>query len=187
MGKSKIYTKTGDSGETSILSGERVKKYNIRISVYGDIDELNSFIGCAYSFLSESEIVEELQSIQSTLFNIGAIVSCPNEKRDSFKLTSVNEENIEFLESRIDYYDEQIPELKNFILPGGSQAASFLHVCRTVCRRAERECIKFNEEQNGDVPILINKFLNRLSDYFFVLSRYIIHKNKYKEVLWRAN
>jgi cob(I)alamin adenosyltransferase len=184
MAKSKIYTKTGDAGETSILSGERVKKYTSRISVYGDIDELNSFIGCAYAFLDNKDLTHELQRIQSALFNIGAVVSCPENKRETFKLQLTKQENITFLEERIDHYDESLPELKNFILPGGSKAASFLHVCRTTCRRAERECIRFNEELDGDIPDLTIKYLNRLSDYFFVLSRYVINQSGDKEVIW---
>ena len=186
MAKSKVYTKTGDGGETSILSGERVKKYNSRISVYGDIDELNSFIGCAYSFIDNNEeLVGELQKIQSALFNIGAVASCPEEKREAYKLSLTKSENISFLEERIDAYDETLPELKNFILPGGSKVASFLHVCRTICRRAERECIRFNEELKGDIPDLTIKYLNRLSDYFFVLSRFMINQNGNKEILWK--
>lgn len=186
MAKSKIYTKTGDTGETSILSGERVKKYNSRISVYGDIDELNSFIGCVYAFLPDTEapLTKELQKIQSALFNIGAVVSCPEDKREAYQLQLTKQKNIDFLENRIDEYDEKCPQLKNFILPGGSKVASFLHVCRTICRRAERECIRFNEELSGDIPVLTIKYLNRLSDYFFVLSRFMIYKNDKVEILW---
>lgn len=187
MSKSKIYTKTGDAGETSILSGERVKKFDPRISVYGDIDELNSFIGCVYAFREGDELANELKLIQSKLFSIGAIVSCPLEKRDTYKLQAIVLEDIQFLEQRIDFYDGQLPALKNFILPGGSKANSFLHVCRSVCRRAERECIRYNEELKGDIPSLIITYLNRLSDYFFVLSRYVIHCDGHEEVIWKSN
>lgn len=191
MKKSKVYTKTGDAGETSILSGERVKKFNPRIAVYGDIDELNSFVGVVCSSLTDSssenlkKIVTELHSIQSELFNIGAVVSCPQGKREGFQLKQITEEKVTWLESRIDDYDSKLPALKNFILPGGGSASSFIHVCRTVCRRAERECVHYNEALNGDVPALTIKFLNRLSDYFFILGRYVVLESGEKEILWK--
>lgn len=191
MKKSKVYTKTGDSGETSILTGERVKKFDPRIAVYGDIDELNAYVGVVCSSLTDSKsenlkkIIAELQSIQSELFNIGAVVSCPQEKRESFKLKLVTEEKLTWLESRIDEYDSNLPVLKNFILPGGGLASSFVHVCRTVCRRAERECVHYNETLNGDIPELTIKYLNRLSDYFFILGRYVVLESGEKEILWK--
>ncbi|MFZ1291490.1 MAG: cob(I)yrinic acid a,c-diamide adenosyltransferase, partial [Melioribacteraceae bacterium] len=165
----KIYTKTGDDGSTSLFGGTRVQKNNIRINAYGTVDELNSVIGLALSYKVSEEVKFELQEIQNTLFQIGSELASPeNVKSDLIKKTS--EEEISYLESLIDKFDENLPPLKNFILPGGIESASYLHFARTVCRRAERIIVELKEKENINNHILV--YLNRSSDLLFVLARY---------------
>lgn len=171
----KVYTKKGDKGYTSLLSGERVSKTDIRIDAVGVLDELNSFVGLLRSEMFESD---ELEKIQWTLFNAGALVIKDDEK---YKLVEITEEDILFLERSIDKMQSELPELKNFILPKGSRAVSTSHLCRTVCRRAERTLIQLNSIESNEIIV---KYLNRLSDYFFVLSRYIGHTQNINETIW---
>lgn len=176
----KIYTKTGDKGETGII-GKRLSKNSNPIKLVGALDELNSSIGVAISFIEAEEIKAELQQIQSTIFLIGSLVAAAK-----VKMIEINEK---FLEEKIDDYDSKLPKLQNFILPGGSRAASFIHHSRSICRRAERAFINFKNEESYIDKVneeRIQKYLNRLSDYFFILARYVNHLNGSTETIWKA-
>jgi cob(I)alamin adenosyltransferase len=167
----KIYTKGGDNGETGLFGGERVSKDYERIEAYGTIDELNSFIGLAAVEIKDRKIISLLEKIQNYLFILGADLSSPDSEKNKKKIIpKVTEEFTGNLEKEIDYYDSQNEELKNFIIPGGDKGAALLHICRTICRRAERRVVTLNNKVNIDKNILI--FINRLSDLFFVLARY---------------
>ena len=179
----KIYTKTGDQGQTSLLSGMRVRKDDPRIEAYGEVDELNATLGLARAKGGQQSPIDEiLTRIQSDLFLIGAELATP-ESTDS-KNPRVGSEEISQLERDIDRLDEQLPGLKNFILPGGSELASVLHVARTVCRRAERKVIKLpaSSDARGNVVI----YLNRLSDLLFVMARYVNHGEGIPDIPWTA-
>jgi cob(I)alamin adenosyltransferase len=176
----KIYTKTGDTGQTSLLSGERVEKSEIRIDAYGSVDELNSFIGLLRCETEDRDISEQLNTVQNKLFNIGSLLA--TQKETTFKLPKIEESDIVFLEIKIDEMNEKLPALKNFILPGGNKAVSLCHVCRTVCRRAEREAVRIQNPAEKDIICI--KYLNRLSDYFFVLSRYVGKITSAPEINW---
>ena len=180
----KIYTKTGDKGSTSLLGGTRVSKSNIRIEAYGTIDELNSFIGLLRDFSSENENRKNLLiSIQEKLFTIGStLATAPGKK---FNTPNLQEADILLLENEMDKMDKELPTLKNFVLPGGHQYVSFCHIARTVCRRAERKCIELalNEEVNEAIV----KYLNRLSDFLFVLSRKLSLELNAEEIAWKPN
>jgi cob(I)alamin adenosyltransferase len=183
MGK-KVYTKTGDKGYTSLLGGTKVFKNNLRIEAYGTLDELNSFVGLLSDYLSsdKSKFVSEslqLNIIQNNLFKIGSVVSKDPNKDIGFELPNVEKSDIEQLENWIDNFDKDLDELKNFILPGGHVYVSQAHICRTICRRAERLCVL------ETIPDIILIYLNRLSDYFFVLSRMISKKLSVNERIWK--
>ncbi|HMQ10011.1 MAG TPA: cob(I)yrinic acid a,c-diamide adenosyltransferase [Oligoflexia bacterium] len=176
----KIYTKTGDSGETSLFSGGRVQKNHPRVRAYGEVDELNSLLGCALSFCVQKEIMSKLIRIQNELFSLGAVLASPKENEYVQKLES---KHIEALEKDIDAMESHLPALKNFILPGGTQCAAFLHFARTVCRRAERMCLDLHQQTAIDAWII--QYLNRLSDWLFVCARYENHLNKAPEIQWQ--
>lgn len=166
----KIYTKSGDTGETGLFGGDRVSKASLRIEAYGTIDELNSFIGLAVTEILNREVKELLQDLQQKLFTLGSDLATPdNEKTKKYNIPRVTEEFYIEAEKAIDYFESKLEELKNFILPGGSKAAAHLHICRTVCRRAERRVVELSSSEDINKNIVI--FLNRLSDLFFVLSR----------------
>lgn len=169
---SKIYTKTGDKGFTSLLGGERVIKSDARIEAQGAIDELSCCLGMCIA-LMPSQVLEE---IQTNLFNIGAVMNLPESNNIKLNLTNITQEDIKKLEDFIDGMNSQIPPLKNFILPGGDDLISRLHFARAVCRRAERRCVAV---ENISLDILM--YINRLSDYLFVLARYVSHK-KYPHI-----
>jgi|FLYM01.1.fsa_nt_gi cob(I)alamin adenosyltransferase len=181
----KIYTKTGDRGETSLVDGTRVPKNHPRVEAYGTVDELNSMIGwCAALVTSESSLAGKINTsalyqIQNTLFNLGSHLAAENEAVKA-KLPNVLTSDIEMLEKEIDQMTLNLPELKEFILPGGHPAAAAAHMARTLCRRAERRVLSI--EKQDDLSI---KFLNRLSDYFFVFSRDVNMKAKVKETTWK--
>jgi cob(I)alamin adenosyltransferase len=181
----KIYTKTGDSGKTSLLGGTKVFKNNPRIEAYGTVDELNSYIGLLSDFSNDDNAKSILKEIQDRLFTIGAELACDPDKNSKMPLPDLHESDIEFLEKEIDKMQEELPVMKNFILPGGHPAVSFAHVARCVCRRAER-CTVNLQENGGAVDQLIIKYLNRLSDYLFVLARYLGMKNNAPEIIWKA-
>lgn len=176
----KIYTKTGDDGTTSLYGGKRISKDDIRIESYGTVDELNSFIGLLSAQISMQESVARLIEIQKTLFNIGSQLA--NDPDKPLHVPTVTEEDIKVLETDIDTMNLELEPLKTFILPGGSMAIGTAHVCRTICRRAERRVIHLSKE--GPIPDHIVQYLNRLSDYFFVLSRYIAYKTDTEELKW---
>jgi len=174
----KIYTKTGDQGKTSLIGG-RVSKDHLRVEAYGTIDELNSFIGKAATELEPNtfqDILADLETIQHELFDCGTDLANVMKER-KYKL---QEASVEALEKRIDALSEELPPLKRFILPGGSPAAATLHIARTVTRRAERQVVKLMNEE--ELPGVIQKYLNRLSDYFFVAARAVNFRLNVKDV-----
>lgn len=179
----KIYTKTGDKGETSLLGGIRVPKNHVRIEAYGTVDELNSYLGIVRDSLSDETLNLDLKGIQDLLFTVGSNLAMAPDKKGKMSIPHVNEEDITYLEQSIDKMDEELPALKNFVIPGGELAASHCHVARCVCRRAERICVAMLQESELIDEIII-RYLNRLSDYLFTLSRYISHKNQGTETLW---
>ena len=178
----KIYTRTGDDGTTGLIGGSRVKKYNLRLEAYGTVDELNSFIGVVRSQQTDEHSDKILEKIQNKLFVIGAHLASDDSITLIKKQMPVGETEIRMLEEEMDTMNEQLPELRNFILPGGCQATSFCHVARTVCRRAERLIVELSEKVQIDANLII--YINRLSDYLFVLSRKVSIDQKALEILW---
>jgi cob(I)alamin adenosyltransferase len=179
----KIYTKTGDNGETGLFGGGRVPKYSLRIDAYGTVDELNSFIGLAVTEVKDTDVEALLGKIQNELFTIGSDLASPenSESRNNL-IPQVTEQFIKDAENAIDKFEEKMPPLKNFILPGGSKGAALLHTCRTVCRRAERKVVELKSKENVNGNIVI--FLNRLSDLFFVLARHENMISNIPDVKW---
>jgi len=177
----KIYTKKGDSGTTQLIGGTRVPKSNVRIESYGTVDELNSFIGLVRDSVKDENTRTVLKTIQDRLFTIGSsLASDPVKSRTEIPV--LKEEDITLLENEIDKMNETLPELKSFLLPGGHPANSICHIARTVCRRAERQVVGLGEHDKVD-PLVV-KYLNRLSDYLFVLSRKISKDFGAEEVQW---
>ncbi len=180
----KIYTKTGDKGGTSLIGGVRVPKNHIRIESYGTVDELNSYLGMVGDMAGNAAISAQLHEIQDRLFTIGSVLATNPDKEVKMKLPDLHEADAEWLEQRIDEMNEVLPEMRSFILPGGNLASSTCHVARCVCRRAERICVGM-QETGEFIPPLVIMYLNRLSDYLFVLCRYISHINNAAELPWR--
>ncbi len=186
----KLYTKTGDKGQTALYGGTRVSKASARVDSYGTIDELNAFIGVAKSHIENQEALDQLKKIQFDLFTVGSESATPADKlflangKSRLPLV-ISETEITELENWIDIMDAQVEPLQYFILPGGGKAATALHVARTVCRRAERSLVFLNEAEEVR-PELI-KYLNRLSDYLFVLARYISKLQGETEEFWNPN
>ncbi len=178
----KIYTRTGDTGTTGLIGGSRVKKFDLRLEAYGTVDELNSFLGVVRSLQTDGHADEMLEKIQNKLFVIGAHLATEDSITLIKKHIPVVEADILLLENEMDEMNEQLPELRNFILPGGCQAASFCHVARTVCRRAERLIVGLAEKVEVDPNLIV--YMNRLSDYLFVLSRKVSMDQKAAEILW---
>lgn len=188
MKKSKVYTKSGDKGQTSLVSGKRLEKSDQRIDLYGDVDELNSAIGYGVSLLKKNELVEGvdllfLQQFQSALFDLGSRLACEEEFWEKYNLPDITLGLLNSLEFQIDSLDEELEPMRFFILPGGNEAAAYFHVCRTICRRVERKLVGF-ELTGGKLPSHGLKLINRASDYFFVLSRYINKQAGEDEVKW---
>ncbi len=181
---SKIYTKTGDLGKTSLIGGTKVPKSHIRIETYGTVDELNSYIGLVSDHLNDTHSKQTLKEIQDRLFTIGSSLACDPDKEPLMKMPDLKETDIVLLEKQIDAMNEVLPAMKFFVLPGGHVAVSTAHVARCVCRRAERLCVNMQEHELFVDPLVI-KYLNRLSDYLFVLSRYICHLLQVEEVAWK--
>src|SRR5690606_38108964 len=186
----KIYTKTGDRGETALYGGTRVSKTSARVESYGTIDELNSFIGFAKTEINNEKVLDQLRKIQFDLFTLGSESATPTDKltlaNGKSRLTlMISETEIEELEQWMDEFETELEPLQYFILPGGGKSATSLHICRTVCRRAERSLVFLNETEEVR-PELI-KYLNRLSDYLFVLARYISKINGETEEYWNPN
>ena len=179
----KIYTKTGDKGETGLFGGARISKSSPRIEAYGTVDELNSHIGLAITEVQDKTVKSLLNKIQNQLFMVGSDLSTPDSAEVQKKnVLRIPAEYYEEIERSIDYFEEKLDELKNFIIPGGAKSAALLHICRTIARRAERKVVALNslEQINGNIVI----FLNRLSDLFFVLSRYENKVSNHPDVIW---
>ena len=176
----KIYTKTGDEGTTALFGGKRVQKDDIRIEAYGTVDELNSFIGLLNASFQEATQNYFLTEVQKRLFTIGANLASDPEKK--MITPDIKHDDIQTLENAMDTMDQLLEPLKNFILPGGDTVIAKAHICRTICRRAERRVITLNNISQVDPSIII--YLNRLSDYFFVLSRYLSYRNNITEIPW---
>ena len=180
----KVYTKKGDKGNTQLLGGSMVKKNHIKLECYGTIDELNAFIGNIYDQEISAWHKETLLKIQNQLFNLGSCIAYDG-KKENIKLPNVTEENIKMLEKEIDKMDESLPILKNFILPSGMATVSKCHIARTVCRRAERNLVSLGQKETTD-PLHL-KYLNRLSDYLFVLARFILMENDTPSIEWQKD
>ena len=180
----KIYTKTGDKGTTSLIGGTKVSKAHVRIDAYGTVDELNSYIGLCKDLLSDKNNTLILQEIQDRLFTIGSALACDPEKETKMKIPDLKEEDITLLENEIDKMNDTLPPMTSFILPGGHPTVSHLHISRCICRRAERCCVRLEIEKNEVDPI-IPKYLNRLSDYLFILARYSGHTLRIPELPWK--
>jgi cob(I)alamin adenosyltransferase len=177
----RIYTKTGDKGQTSLIGGTRLPKHHIRIEAYGNVDELNSCIGVVRDHPTDGHSKEILIEIQDRLFTLGSLLAA--DSKNKMKLPEIHEEDILLLEKEIDAMEEKLPPMKNFVLPGGHPLVSSTHVARCVCRRAERSVLKLAE--NEKVDEIIYKYLNRLSDYLFVLSRKFSHDLNAEEIAWK--
>ena len=184
----KIYTKTGDEGSTALFGGSRVKKYNLRIDSYGTVDELNAYIGLIKDQEIDKVSKKALLKIQNDLFTLGAMLATPPEKetlksgKERLNIPKINETAVQFLENEIDVMDAKLPQMTHFILPGGHQAVSFCHVARCVCRRGERLSVALNDQESINPAIL--KYLNRLSDYLFVLARMLSKQLDIEEFKW---
>lgn len=180
----KIYTKTGDRGETSLLDGKRVAKNHLRIEAYGTIDELNSFMGLIRDVAPCRDYHEVLQNIQDQLFGIGSQLALP-PGNTKIKLEELKETEVEKLEEAIDDMNVELPELRNFIVPGGDASASYCHVARSICRRAERRVVEL-QQATEEVDEAIIHYLNRLSDFFFTLARFYTLRHEGTETLWKT-
>ena len=179
----KIYTKTGDNGITSLLGGTKILKSDLRIEAYGTVDELNSYIGLCRDLVPDNAAKNVLSEIQDRLFTIGSSLACDPAKEPKMKIPDLKEEDVGLLEKEIDRMHRVLPEMKNFILPGGHPTVSHLHITRCVCRRAERCCVRLQEGATEDDFII--KYLNRLSDYLFILARFVAHLLKVEETPWK--
>jgi cob(I)alamin adenosyltransferase len=180
----KIYTKTGDDGSTSLNSGNRVPKSNIRVHVYGTIDELNSIIGIISTLKLNEKLKDDLLKLSNLLFVLGTDFATPPETKSGRVVQRITSDDVFWLESRIDEYTEVMPRLRNFILPGGTIEAAYLHNARTVCRRAEREAVELFQNENINEYSII--FLNRLSDYLFTAARYANHIAGIQDIIWKG-
>jgi cob(I)alamin adenosyltransferase len=184
----KIYTKTGDKGETSLFGGTRVPKYHLRIEAYGTIDELNSYLGLIRDQKIDQHSADILIVIQNKLFTLGAMLATPPEKtflksgKERLNINKINTEAVALLENEIDTMNETLPAMTHFVLPGGHTTVSFCHIARCICRKAERITTQLSTESEIDEQILI--YLNRLSDYLFVLARKLTYDNKAQEIQW---
>jgi cob(I)alamin adenosyltransferase len=178
----KIYTKTGDIGETSLFGGKRVSKSALRIETYGTIDELNSFIGLVRDVQTDATQSEVLKEVQDRLFTIGATLASDPSSNAHKAVPDLFEEDVELLENAIDKMDESLPPITHFILPGGHIHVSYCHIARTVCRRAERLAVALNYQ--SEIDTLVIKYLNRLSDYLFVLARKMAQDLNVEETKW---
>jgi len=178
----KIYTKTGDRGDTRLFDGTKVRKHHDRVDAYGDIDELNSFIGAAASFVTDAELATILADIQKDLFSVGAQLADPKFRERASGKFQLAPERTAVLEETIDRFETELPPLRQFILAGGGHAGALLHVARTVCRRAERRVVRLSEEVEVSAGVI--EYLNRLSDFLFVIARVVNYREGKQEVPW---
>jgi cob(I)alamin adenosyltransferase len=176
-----IYTRTGDKGTTSLYEGKRISKASLRIEVCGTLDELNSLIGVTRTFVKDKKIDKELVLIQSDIFEIGSALSS-NIKDKQAKLSTYLKKRVKSFEGLIDNLASNLPELRNFILPGGGESGSFLHLVRSIARRLERRLVALSEEESVDDQIMV--YINRLSDLFFMMARFENNKQNKKETIW---
>lgn len=178
----KIYTKTGDKGKTSLLEGTRVPKYHVRIEAYGTVDELNASMG----MLGEEQVLQSfiplIREVQNKLFTLGSILANDPEK-SHFEIPGIEEADIKSLEDSIDQLNDQLDPLKNFVLPGGHPANAWAHICRTVCRRAERRVVELAEQTELDPKVI--RYLNRLSDWLFMVARFASKQSGAEEIIWK--
>lgn len=179
--KSRIYTKTGDKGTTALVGGTRVPKSHLRLEAYGTIDELNSFVGFLACEITDEGDSKILSFIQHKLFTVGSYLATETEAISPKAASIINDDDIKRIESEMDRIDSQLPAIRKFILPGGSESSSRAHLCRSICRRAERCIYRVKAEYPVDENIMI--FVNRLSDYFFLFARQEGNK-KGKEIFW---
>jgi cob(I)alamin adenosyltransferase len=177
----KIYTKTGDKGETSLIGGTRLPKHHVRIEAYGSVDELNSHMGLLRDVIEEQQVVDLIISIQDRLFTMGSHLA-NDESKSKMKLPELLDTDVVVLEKAIDVMDGFLPPMKSFVLPGGHVYVSYCHIARCVCRRAERAVLRLTETEK--VETIHIRYLNRLSDYLFMLSRYLSSKLGAKEIPW---
>jgi len=179
-----IYTKTGDKGETSLIGGKRVPKYHLRIETYGTVDELISYLGLIRDQNMDERLKEQIIHIQDRLMACASILAADCDDCD-IQLPEVTTADVEVLEEAINQFEAELPPLSSFVLPGGHPTVSYTHIARNVARRAERYAIRLHEEAPVDEFVL--QYLNRLSDYLFMLARKLIQDLKVKEVLWKPN
>tara|TARA_Y100001970_G_C13753102_1_gene611972 strand:+ start:34 stop:618 length:585 start_codon:yes stop_codon:yes gene_type:complete len=182
----KVYTRKGDSGKTQLIDKGNISKSNIRVDCYGEVDELNSNLGFCIALMKKQEIdfsieLNILKDIQNDLFNLGTILAISDDSKLE-QFPRIDNKSIESLENKIDYYNKDLDDLKSFVLPSGSLVGAYFHICRTVCRRVERKCVFLSEKIEIDMNVL--KYLNRLSDLLFVMSRWMNKKQDFSEDLW---
>ncbi|NDW13049.1 cob(I)yrinic acid a,c-diamide adenosyltransferase [Bacteroides sp. 214] len=182
MKKSMVYTKTGDKGSSGLIGGTRVSKTDIRLEAYGTVDEFNAQLGVLCTYLTDEHDKEIVLNIQDKLFTIGAHLATDQEKVTLSKSSIITHEHIEGIEKEIDRVDSQLPPLKAFVIPGGCRAAAVCHVCRTVCRRVERKVVALSETY--PVALEVMAYINRISDYLFVLSRKLNIQSAHDEIFW---
>lgn len=182
MKKSFIYTRTGDNGTTSLVGGVRVPKTHERLEAYGTVDELNSCLGLLQTYLSDEADKKIITRVQNKLFSVGSYLATDQTQTDLRMESRIEEEDIELLESAIDVIDNELPRLTAFIIPGGSRGAAVGHICRTVCRRAERRILALSENCEMDTRVIA--FMNRLSDYLFILARKLNHLTGVGDFFW---
>lgn len=191
MSKSKIYTFTGDAGETGLVSGSRVAKSDDRIDLYGELDELNSRLGYVVALMRTakdlSREINFLENIQSSLFDLGSNLAIEASKRAEWKLPRISKETVSSVEAEIDWIDAGLDPLKNFILPGGTVLAASIHLCRTCTRAVERRMVAYSNSTGEELPENSLKLINRLSDYFFVLARNMNKQSGHNEPIWRPS
>jgi cob(I)alamin adenosyltransferase len=180
----KIYTRTGDNGKTGLIGGTKVLKNDIRIETYGTVDELNSWIGLINDQLNHPEIKDILKEVQDRLFTIGSSLATDTDKGTKMQLPDLHSSDIEILEKQIDFWTEQLPEMKSFILPGGHPFVSSIHIARCVCRRAERLAVSMQQDEMF-VDEKVIQYLNRLSDFLFTLARYAAKWLGAEEIPWK--
>jgi len=180
----KIYTKTGDAGETGLFGGARVSKASLRVATYGDVDELNSAIGWARVAVADADLDALLNQIQNDLFEVGAELGSTADRKKKGGLPLIEEPQVETLERAIDKYEEGPPALQSFVLPGGSESAARFHLARCICRRAERGLVALGAEETLRGELL--RYLNRLSDLLFTLARYANHTAGVEDIPWKG-